>query len=235
MEQVDILAIGAHPDDVEIGMGGTIAKHVELGYKVGLLDLTRGEMGTNGSIEIRSSEGKKAMEILGCVFRLNLELPDGGVVCTKENVLKLVRVLRFTKPTLVFAPYWEDKHPDHVACSKLLDEAVFISSLKKFLPDVPPHKPKTACYYLINPMVQPSFVVDVTEYYDTKVKAVLAHDSQFFTKGQSVSTELNFNDGYPEKLNIRDRYFGLQIHNTYGEGFITKETVPVNDLFNMWR
>ncbi|MBS4026699.1 MAG: bacillithiol biosynthesis deacetylase BshB1 [Clostridia bacterium] len=234
MEQVDILAIGAHPDDVEIGMGGTIAMHVSLGFKVGIIDLTRGELGTNGTPEQRIEEGEQAREILGCTFRVNLGLPDGGVLVAKENTALIVEQIRQARPTLVFSTFYEDKHPDHVACGKLVEEAFFISGLKKFATPSPSHKPEQLIFYMVNPQIKPSFIVDISKSYHIKKQAVLAHRSQFFREEGSTATELNKENGYPEPLAIRDKYIGLQIGAAYGEGFLIKNVLPVNNLFSQW-
>ncbi|MDW7675830.1 MAG: bacillithiol biosynthesis deacetylase BshB1, partial [Bacillota bacterium] len=232
--QVDILAIGAHPDDVEIGMGGTLAVHIAQGKKAGILDLTKGEMGTNGTPEQRLREGEKAKEILGCSFRKNLGLPDGFLEHTKENVAKVVEVIRTTQPSLVFAPFYQDKHPDHVACGRIVEEAVFISGLKKFSIHVKTHTPKQLFFFMVNPQVNPSIIVDVSNCYEIKKKAVLAHESQFILTEGSQITELNKENGYPERLELRDKYFGVQINAAYGEGFYIKQSVPIKNLFDMW-
>lgn len=234
MEPVDILAIGAHPDDVEIGMGGTIIKHTQLGYKVGIIDLTKGELGTNGTAEIRLQEGKKAMEILRCSFRHNLGLPDGQVLHNKENVAKLVEVIRKTTPKVIFAPYYQDKHPDHVACGKIAEESYFASNLRKYLPSMPPHHIKKMAFYAVNPYITPSFIIDISEVYALKRQAVLAHSSQFFQSQDSFSTELNRENGYPDRLSVRDKYLGHQIGVSYGEGFIIKSPVPLDNVMGAW-
>jgi bacillithiol biosynthesis deacetylase BshB1 len=234
MKQVDILAIGAHPDDVEIGMGGTMARHVSLGYQAGIIDLTKGELGTNGTPEQRIMEGERAKEILGCAIRVNLGLPDGGVIISKENVALLVEQIRQARPKLVFATFYEDQHPDHAACGKLVEEAFFLSGLKKFVTPTLCHKPEQLIFYMVNPQIKPSFIVDISKSYQTKKQAVLAHRSQFFREEGSMTTELNKENGYPERLEIRDKYLGLQIGAAYGEGFLIKNVIPVNNLFFQW-
>ncbi len=235
LEEVDILAIGAHPDDVEIGMGGTIAKHIGLGYSVGILDLTQGELGANGTPQERIEEGNAAKEILGCQFRHNLKLTDGGVEHSKENVALLVNFIKCCKPKLVFAPYYLDKHPDHVACGKLTEESIFMSTVNKFLPHNNTHQVQQLLFYAVNPQVPPSLIVDISHHYEIKKRAVLAHKSQFIKRELSVETEINKWNGFPEKLTLRDRYLGMQINADYGEGFVVKIPVPANNLFELWR
>ena len=235
LEEVDILAIGAHPDDVEIGMGGTIAKHTGLGYSVGILDLTQGELGANGTPQERMEEGNKAKEILGCHFRYNFKLPDGGLVHNKDNVSLLVELIRCCKPRLVFAPYYLDKHPDHVACGKLTEESIFMSTVNKFLPHKNTHRVQQLLFYAVNPQVPPSLIVDISDYYEIKKRAVLAHKSQFLKGELSVETEINKWNGFPDKLALRDRYLGMQINADYGEGFVVNFPLPANNLFEIWR
>ncbi|NYE57038.1 bacillithiol biosynthesis deacetylase BshB1 [Carboxydothermus ferrireducens] len=223
MEKVDFLAFGAHPDDIECGIGGTIAKLTRLGYKVGLVDLTLGEMATNGTIEQRQDEAYKAMEILGASFRINLEIPDRGINLTPENIEKVVEILRKAQPKVIAAPYWVDRHPDHERAGSLVKEGFFSAGLNKVLPEIKPIKrPEKYLRYFLTISATPSFVVDVTEYYSIKKRAVLAHVSQFAHRPEFSQTFLNEGQ-FLGRIESRDLFFGAQIGKRYGEGFVLQE------------
>jgi N-acetylglucosamine malate deacetylase 1 len=227
MEKVDIIAFGAHPDDVEIGTGGLVAKEAALGYKVGIVDLTQGEMSTNGTIEERSFEAQKAAEVLGAKWRLNLAIPDRKILINDENLAKVVRVIRQYQPEMILIPHWEDRHPDHVDCSELITVAHFNAGLRKFLPELEAYRPPKVYYYLINSTANPSFVVDVSDYYELKKQSIFTHESQFLRTNKMLKTVLN--NGFPYLVESRDRYFGAQMGVKFAEGFITKKQVSVND------
>jgi len=173
-ENVDIIAFGAHPDDVEIGAGGLLAKEAALGYRVGIADLTRGEMGTRGTPDVRLEEARKAAEILGAIWRINLEMPDGNITADHENVMKVARVIRTYRPKVIIAPYWDDRHPDHVNTSRLVTEAHFKAGLRKLEPELEAFRPNIVLYYFLNRMEGFSFIVDISEHYPRKQEAVNA-------------------------------------------------------------
>src|SRR5215831_13566598 len=158
---VDLMVFGPHPDDIEIGMGGTVARHVSLGHRVGLCDLTAGEMGSNGTVDERLSEADAAAEALGAAWRANLRWPDRAIG-GPEHIRSAVALIRRARPRTIAIPYWSDRHPDHVAASQVLTEAAFDSGLRRFEPSVEPWKPGRVCYYFINDSATPSFVVDVS-------------------------------------------------------------------------
>ena len=169
----DILAFGPHPDDVEIGIGATLAKHAALGHRVGLCDLTAGEMGSNGTVEDRLVEADAARAVLGAAWRVNLRLPDRGIGTDSAHVRRATELIRQVRPRVVAIPYWSDRHPDHVTASQLLTEAVFNAALRKYPAEGSAWRPEAACYYFINDSgAAPSFVVDVSEYYDVKRRAL---------------------------------------------------------------
>lgn len=232
-DAVDIVAFGAHPDDVEIGAGGLLAKEAALGYKIGIVDLTRGEMGTRGTPDIRAVEAEKAAGILGAAWRLNLEMPDSGVIPEPENVMKAARIMRACRPAIVIAPYWDDRHPDHAKASQLITEAHFKAGLKKLEPELAAYRPKIILYYFLNRMDNYSFIVDVSKYYDKKQEAIRAHYSQFGDTGLKplavlgVKAPLQF-------IESRDRFQGAQIGTAYGEAFLVRTPVPVNDPMTIW-
>lgn len=172
MEQrrVDILAFGAHADDVEIGMAGTIAKWTEAGKKVVICELTEAELSSNGTVEGRKEEAAAAASILGVSERINLQLPDRGLFFTEENIRIITEVIRKYEPVLIFAPFHEDRHPDHANCAKLIKEAYFSAGIRKYKTDnaYPPHKARNLFHYLINGYTKPDFIIDITEYIEQK-------------------------------------------------------------------
>ncbi|KQX68726.1 MULTISPECIES: bacillithiol biosynthesis deacetylase BshB1 [unclassified Paenibacillus] len=225
-ESLDILIFGAHADDAEIGMGATIAKHTKSGLKVGLCDLTYAEMSSNGTVETRIEEAEQAASILGVKVRTNLGLPDRGLFATQANIERITQEIRKFKPRIVFAPYWQDRHPDHVACSGLVQEAVFNAKLRKYLPDSEPVNVEQMYFYFINDVYEADLMVDVTDCYDEKIAALSAYRSQFISGQGSVATPLN--QGYIERVEARDRLFGQKRLLTYAEGFVSKLPLVVD-------
>jgi len=163
---IDLLVFGPHPDDLEIGLGGTIARHVDLGSSVGLCDMTAGEMGSNGTVEQRLAEAEAARAVLGAAWRENLRLPDRHIGKSPDHLAAVTAFVRRHRPRVVAAPYWSDRHPDHVAASTLITEAVFNAGLRKYQAEGEAWKAEWICYYFINDADKPSFVVDVSEHYE---------------------------------------------------------------------
>jgi N-acetylglucosamine malate deacetylase 1 len=235
-KNVDILAFGAHADDVEIGMGGSIAKWVQEGKKVVICDLTKAELSSNGTVESRLVEAKKAAEILGVLDRITLNIPDRGVYKNEDNIRSIVEVIRTYRPSIVFAPFFEDRHPDHANCSYLVEEAFFSSGIRKYKTDndIEVYKPKNLYHYMINGFHHPDFVVDVSEFIDKKIESLYAYKSQFLTSDQGVKTPLT--DGYIETVQARERLFGKEVGITYAEGFKTKKPILLNlDVNCEWK
>jgi len=226
-DKLDILIFGAHADDAEIGMAGTIAKHVAAGRSVGICDLTQAEMSSNGTVEIRREEAKQAAEVLNLKLRTNLGLPDRGLFVTPEHVERITAEIRKHAPSIVFAPYWEDRHPDHVAASRLVEEAVFNAKLRRYLPELPPVKVDELYFYFINDIGRTDLIVDVTEHYGTKEQALSCYRSQFEkTDENSVSTPLT--EGYIERVRARDSLLGARSLIPYAEGFASKSPYTVH-------
>ncbi|MEK5255766.1 bacillithiol biosynthesis deacetylase BshB1 [Paenibacillus sp. FSL F4-0125] len=226
--KLDILVFGAHADDAEIGMAGTIAKHTAAGLKVGLCDLTAAEMSSNGTVELRKEEAEQAADLLGVSVRTNLGLSDRGLFITEEHVAAVTAEIRRFAPAIVFAPYWEDRHPDHIACSKLVEEAVFNAKLRKYMPDKPAVSAPQLFFYFINDLGRTDLIVDVTEQYGLKEQALSCYRSQF-TKplgADAVSTPLT--EGYIERVRSRDMLLGQRRLIPYAEGFATKVPYAVN-------
>ncbi|MEK3983866.1 bacillithiol biosynthesis deacetylase BshB1 [Paenibacillus sp. FSL K6-3166] len=228
--KLDILVFGAHADDAEIGMAGTIAKHTAAGLKVGLCDLTAAEMSSNGTVELRKEEAQQAADLLGVSVRTNLGLSDRGLFITEEHVAAVTAEIRRFAPAIVFAPYWEDRHPDHIACSKLVEEAVFNAKLRKYMSDKPAVPAPQLFFYFINDLGRTDLIVDVTKQYRLKEQALSCYRSQF-TKplgADAVSTPLT--EGYIERVRSRDMLLGQRRLIPYAEGFATKVPYAV-DLF----
>ncbi|MTI81321.1 MAG: bacillithiol biosynthesis deacetylase BshB1 [Firmicutes bacterium] len=223
-KKVDILVFGAHPDDIELGVGGIIAASVRSGHKVGLVDLTRGELGTGGDMKQREQEAKKAAHILNVSNRTNLCLPDRGIEINSSSKLAIIKLIRLAQPQLILAPYYKDRHPDHVKTSELVKNAIFDSGLKKICPQIPVYKPKMLAYYFLNYDDTPSLIVDVTDFYNIKIEAIDAHQSQFS----------NGNNSMKDLIVNRDRYYGSQINTGYGEGLYLPTPLSVTDVLTIW-
>lgn len=232
-EQVDILCFGAHPDDVEIGMGGTILNHVAQGYKVGICDLTLAELSSNGTVTQRQEEAKYAAERLGVVDRINLGFPDRGLSINKDALAHLVRVIRDAKPKLIFLPYEDDRHPDHGAVTRLVEEAIFNSGIRKYQmgsEEQEPHKVQQIYYYFINGLHKPHVIVDITAFMAGKMEALLAYRSQFVVEEGQERTQTRLNTGFIEFIEGRDRVFGKMQQVEFAEGFMVKEPILASKL-----
>jgi N-acetylglucosamine malate deacetylase 1 len=221
---LDLLAFGPHPDDLEIGLGGTIAHHAALGLKVALCDLTAGEMGSNGTVESRLAESQKARAVLGAVWRENLRWPDRRIGKDSNHLDEAVAFIRRHRPRVVAAPYWTDRHPDHVAASQVLTEAVFNAGLRRYRAEGEAWKPDWICYYFINDSAAPSFVVDVSDHYERKRQALDCHSSQFTpaSAGGAVPTRLN-TPLFRQMIESRDAQFGALAGVRWAEGIIVRE------------
>ncbi|PTX59932.1 bacillithiol biosynthesis deacetylase BshB1 [Melghirimyces profundicolus] len=231
MEQVKILAFGAHPDDVEIGAGGILARHTAQGIRVAICDLTDGELSSNGDVPTRRQEADRAAEILGLAGRYRLGFPDRGLTGTREQIDEMVRLIRRLRPQVVLAPHWDDRHPDHTACSRLVKEAVFDAAVgKKAAEDgQEPHRVQQLFYYFINQTGKADVIVDITEEYPRKKEAILAFESQFVPGPGRTETPLN-RPTYLAMVEGRDQIWGHQIGTTHGEGLVTAQPIPLNGL-----
>jgi len=230
--QLDSVAFGAHPDDIELFCGGTLIKLGSQGHKIGVISLTRGELGTRGSAEIRSQEFQEGATLLKLSTHKILDIPDGDVAVNWENKLKIIREIRTYQPAVVFAPYWKDRHPDHENTSNLVREAAFLSGLKKIETDQQAHRPYKVIYYPCWFEFRPSFVVDITECHHQKIKAIQAYRSQFdhpdkrkFGDEETLISRPEF----LEKITTRDRYYGSSIGTTFGEPFLVREPLRLDD------
>lgn len=229
---LDILAFGAHSDDVEIGMGGTIAKYTKKGFQIGICDLTQAELSSNGTVETRKSEAALAAEILGASPRISLTLPDRGLFPSQAAIRDVVAVIRKHKPKLVFVPYPKDRHPDHGHAAEIVEEAVFSAGIHKYedAEKQPAHKVQNVYYYMINGFHKPEFVIDISETINQKKDGLAAYQSQFTRSRQSVETPLT--NGYIETVEAREKLLGKEVGVAYAEGFFSNRTLLLNnDLF----
>ena len=228
---VDLLAFGPHPDDIEIGIGGVVAKHARLGARVGLCDLTAGEMGSNGTVEERLREAEVARGVLGASWRVNVRLPDRALGTDPEHARVLASVIRAARPRTIAVPYWSDRHPDHVAASGLLTDAVFNAGLRRYQANGDAWRPQWVCYYFINDGATPSFVVDVSDDYETKRRALACHESQFRpAHASAVQTRLT-SSRFNQLIESRDAQFGALAGVAFAEGVVVREPVLRADLF----
>ena len=233
--QVDLLAFGPHPDDIEIGLGGTVATHVDQGHRVGLCDLTRGELGSNGTPDARMSEARAAAEVLGVDWRENLGWPDGGIDGNARQVRAAASFVRRCRPAVVAIPHWRDRHPDHEAASRVLTEAVFRSGLRQYDAEGEAWRPDWICYYSINDVTAPSFVIDVSAAYQRKRDALACHRSQFEPAGaDAVSTRLTA-PSFLRMIEARDAHLGACAGLAQAEGVVVKEPVMRESLLKLTR
>lgn len=225
MDEVDLLVFGPHPDDIEIGMAGTVALHASLGHRVGLCDLTAGEMGSNGTVDERKAEADAAAAVLGVRWRVNLALPDRALGTSPDHASRVAALVRRARPRTVALPYWVDRHPDHVAASALVADAVFSAGLRRFPTEGEAWKVRWACYYFINDHAPPSFAVDVSAHYETKRRALACHASQFTPRGpDAVGTRLT-STRFRQRIESRDAYFGAEIGVAFAEGFVVRQVM----------
>ena len=229
---LDILAIAAHPDDVEQTCGGTLIRMAEAGYRTGVLDLTAGDMGTRGTPELRIEESHKAAARMLVGWRGNLRFPDARLDNSIAARMTLAGQIRMLRPKVVIIPYWEARHPDHYRAGELAYEACFLAGLKKLDAETEPHRPYKVIYSSLYANVLPSFVVDISAQFDRRMEALLAYESQY------GAVEAG-SDLFPSQTEIRERlaavarFYGNQIGVKYGEPFVVKETMRVDDIVTM--
>lgn len=230
LEAVDVLFFAAHPDDVELSAGATVARLAGDGLRVGMVDLTSGEMGTRGTPQIRKREAQRSAKILGARFREQLDFQDGNLQTGRDEELQIIEILRRRRPALVVAPYPDDRHPDHTRTGRLVTEASFYAGLRALETGLAAHRPQTVLYYLQNYMVPPSFVVDVTKQWKTKMRAVAAYKSQFYDPHSKEPKTFISDPRFMDMIDARGRHFGALIHVAYGEAFVTKQPPKIDDL-----
>ena len=228
--KLDILAIGAHPDDVELGCGGTLAKEISLGKKVGIIDLTKGELGTRGTDITRKEEAAHAAEILGIAVRENLDLGDGFFMNEKEAQFKVIEVIRKYQPDVIISNAPSDRHPDHAKGSELVNNAIFLSGLPKIENGLAPWRPKKHFHYIQWLPLEPSFVVDITGFLGKKVESCLAYKTQFFDPNSEEPLTPIATKNFTDSIEYRAMDLGRLIGTEAGEGFISRNYIAVNNL-----
>jgi len=232
--KLDLLAIAAHPDDVELTCGGTLLRMAQLGYKTGILDLTAGEMGTRGTPQTRATEAAVAAKILRVSWRGNLGVPDSDVQPARVHKLALAAIVRELRPHTVILPYWEARHPDHYHASILGYEGCFLAGLKQLPIEGEPFRPFKILYSTVYAPATPTFVVDITHQYDQRHRAILAYRSQFRPKGASRKSKVLLAiDQLEAQMNQLARHYGQLIQVKYGEPFLQKELMKIDDVMEI--
>jgi bacillithiol biosynthesis deacetylase BshB1 len=225
---LDSIVFAAHPDDAELSMGGTIVKMTANNFKVGIIDFTKGEMGTRGTPEIRERESSKAADILKITVRENLLIPDGNIADNKENLMRVIMIIRKYKPRIVFAPYFRDRHPDHIDTSRIVKRAMFQTGLDKVKTfdnrtAQIPFRPSHLYYYMQTYTFEPSFIVDITDSFETKMKAVRAYKSQFHDPQNNEPETFISRPDFISYIESRAHFYGFRIRKSYGEPFYCEE------------
>lgn len=233
--KLDILAFGAHPDDVELGCSGTIAKEVSLGKKVGVIDLTRGELGTRGSVEIRDQEASLAAKILGLTVRENLNMRDGFFVNDEAHQMEIIKRIRKYRPEIVICNAIEDRHIDHGKGSNLVSDACFLSGLRKIETThegviQEAWRPQVVYHYIQWKTIVPDFVVDISDFIDQKTQSILAYASQFYSENSNEPVTPIATKNFLESIHYRTQDFGRLVGVDYAEGFTTERYVAVKSL-----
>jgi bacillithiol biosynthesis deacetylase BshB1 len=235
--KLDILAVGAHPDDIELCCAGTLASLRARGYRTGIIDLTEGELGTRGTRAIRLKEASAAAKILGCV-RENLGLPDGGIDTGRESILKLIRCYRKYRPEILLIPHAQERHPDHVHAHHLAREAWFYSGLRKIPTRLngqtqEPWRPKNYFCYMQWETFTPTFIVDITDSYALREKAIRAHKSQFFDPKSKDPKTILSEKWFLDMVESRAKFYGEEIGVRFGEPFYSTEAIGIENLFHL--
>jgi bacillithiol biosynthesis deacetylase BshB1 len=236
--KLDILAFGAHPDDVELSCAGTLAKEISLGKSVGIIDLTQGELGTRGSAEIRHKEANKAKELLGISIRENLNMRDCFFVNDEAHQIQVIQMLRKYKPEIVLCNAVNDRHIDHSKGAKLVSDACFLSGLKKIATTLDglnqeAWRPKVVYHYIQWKNIEPDFVVDITGFMDLKMKAIMAYDSQFYNPNIKEAVTPIATKNFLDSIQYRSQELGRLIGTDFAEGFTAERYVAINSLDNL--
>lgn len=236
--KLDILAFGAHPDDVELGCGATIAKEIAAGKKVGIVDLTRGELGTRGSAEIRDKEAARAAQILGVAVRENLRFRDGFFVNDEQHQLAIIEMIRKYQPDIVLCNAIDDRHIDHGKGSKLVSDACFLSGLRRIETKVDGQsqeqwRPKQVYHYIQWKNIEPDFVVDVSDFIDKKIDAVMAYSSQFYDPKSNEPVSPIATQNFTESISYRAKDLGRLVFVDYAEGFTVERYIAVDNLSDL--
>ena len=227
---LDVLVFAAHPDDAELSMGGTIAKLTSTGLKVGIIDLSKGELGTRGSAEIRMKEAQNAGEILKIAHRENLGFKDGSLKPNEEYLKKIISKIRKYQPKIIFAPYFNDRHPDHIGTSQLVKEAMFFTGLPKISTEEnnriqSTFRPQKLFYYMQTYEFKPTFIADISGFFESKMKSILAYETQFHNPESLEPETFISQPNFLKFVEARAKYFGFKINKDYGEAFYCEEEI----------
>jgi bacillithiol biosynthesis deacetylase BshB1 len=232
---LDVLAIFSHPDDAELTMAGTLIKLKALGHRVGVADMTRGEMGTRGTPEIRAREALDAAGVMGLDARINLELPDGHLMLNEQNRQAVVRAIRKYQPQVLFTSHWDDPHPDHAATARIVREAARLATMRNYDRDAGQQSTKmpAVAHAVYSRLVQPSFIVDVSEFAEKKMEAIQAYRSQFYRPDSKEAVTRIAEKGFLREIEDRTRYYGSLIGVEAGEPFYVREALNIEDPFTL--
>ena len=237
---LDVIVFAAHPDDAELAMGGTIARFSNGGFSIGIVDLTRGEMGTRGNADIRQKEAFEAAKILKTSIRENLLIPDGDIEISNGNIRKIVMLMRKYKPKIVFAPFFNDRHPDHISTSNLIKRAMFVSGLEKINTsekeiDQRAYRPAKLYYYMQTYTFEPSFIVDISNLFETKMKSVWAYSTQFHNPESNEPETFISSPEFIDYVAARAKFYGFQIGKKFGEPYYCEEKIEqnLNSMLNL--
>jgi len=228
--RLDILAFGAHPDDVELGCAGTLLKLSQLGYSTGIIDLTEGEKASRGTVEERYIESSESAKLLGVKHRENLKISDANILLNEQNKVKVIETIRRLKPKIIFAPNAYDRHPDHIHAGELVTEAAFYSGLAQISPTLPAHRPHKVIFYMTTYEFEPTFIVDITDQFKGKMKALKAYKSQFYNPNWPGTQTFVSSKWFMEALEFRARHFGWKSGVKYGEPFRMRELLALDDI-----
>ena len=233
--RIDALAFSPHPDDAEMGCGGLLLKLKDKGYRTGIIDLTRAELSSNGNLKNREEEIKEASKILGLDIRENLGLEDANIKNDYDSRLKVISTVRKYRPGLALIPFWRDRHPDHENSYKLLKDAIFISGLKKFKTGLDSYRPNVVINYMLHYEFKPSFIVDISRYYNKKFSAVAAYKSQFYSDvAKKVMTHIA-SKYFFDIVNSRHQCSGLKIMSEYGEPYYIESDIKIDDPLEFFK
>ncbi len=226
----DAIFFDAHPDDIELSCGGTIVNFVRRGLRVAIVDLTSGEMGTRGTPQTRKREAAASARILGAAYREQLNFGDGGLRTGRAEEMRIIEVVRKYRPSVVFAPWPDERHPDHARAGRIVAEASFYAGLRALETGAKAHRPQTTIYYMQNYLVPPSFVVDVTKEWKTKMRAIGAFKSQFYNPKSKEPATFIAKKSFLDIIEARGRHFGALIGVEYGEAYVTKQPPKIEDV-----
>ncbi len=227
--EIDFLSFAPHPDDAEMGSAGLLLKMKDKGYSTGIVDLSRGELSSNGDLSTRAEETRQATEILKLDVRENLDIEDANISSNLKNRIKIVDMLRKYRPKMVAMPYYIDRHPDHENAYKLIREAIFLSGLVKFETSQKSYRPNIVIHYMLHTEFNPSFIVDISKYFKLKEKAVAAYRSQFYSDYERQTLTYISSKNFDDILHVRHQYYGLKIKARYGEPYAISANIKIDD------